>query len=51
MSRGILITAVLGGIEIQINDQTIVLRHRDLLELLRRLDEMTKRIAPHLLKS
>ena len=51
MTRGILVTAVLGGVEIEVNGQTLVVSHGDFLELLRRLSEIRKHLDPRLLKT
>ena len=50
MTRGILVSAVLGGVEIQVNDKTLVVGHRDFLELLKRLEEIRRQLEPQLLK-
>ncbi len=50
MSRGILVTAVLGGIEIEVNGQILVVGHRDFLEFLKRLEEIRQYLDPRLLK-
>lgn len=50
MIRGVLVSAVLGGVEIQIHDKTLLVGHRDFLELLKRLEEIRRQLDPQLLK-
>jgi hypothetical protein len=50
MSRGIFVSDVLGGVEIQVNDKILVLSRSDFLELLKRLEEMRRQLDPRLLK-
>lgn len=46
MIRGVLVSAVLGGVEIRINEKTLVVGHRDFLELLKRLEEIRRQLSP-----